>query len=78
MALPYEFGSPEFHEAVRKATHEAFLSTLKAGIPVFYLDRDGLDVMELPDGRRFEIRWKDAGASGELYEVVRELSARAA
>jgi hypothetical protein len=74
----YEFGSLEFHEAVRAAGHQAFLDTLAAGLPVFYLDRDGLNVMELPDGRRFEIRWVPGAPSGENYEVIREVSPRAA
>ncbi len=57
MAEAYDFDSPEFDEAVRAAGHKAFLETLAAGLPVFYLDSDGLNVMEQPDGRKFEIRW---------------------
>jgi hypothetical protein len=72
----YEFGSPEFDEAVRAAGHQAFLDTLASGHSVFYVDRDGLNVMELPDGRRFEIRWIPGAPSGENYEVIREVKAR--
>ena len=76
MAL--KFDSPEFDEAASAAGHKAFLDTLASGLPVFYLDDDGLNVMELPDGRRFEIRWIPGAPCGENYEVVRELKARAA
>jgi hypothetical protein len=78
MAVAYDFGSKEFDEAVRAAGHRAFLETLAAGLPVFYRDADGLNVMQCPDGRRFEIRWIPGGPSGENYEVVRELTAHAA
>jgi len=74
----YEFGSSEFHEAVRAGTRQAFEEALAAGLPVFYLDEDGRNVMEQPDGRRFEIRWIPGAPSGQNYEVLRELSKRAA
>ncbi len=70
--------SKEFDDAVRAATHQAFLDTLAAGLPVFYLDADGLDVMEQPDGRRFEIRWIPGAPAGENFEILRELKTRAA
>jgi len=63
---------------VRAACHQAFLETLAAGLPVFYRDTDGLNVMQYPDGRRFEIRWVPGAPSGENYEVIRELTAHAA
>jgi len=63
---------------VRAACHQAFLETLAAGLPVFYRDTDGLNVMQRPDGRRFEIRWVPGAPSGENYEVIRELTAHAA
>jgi hypothetical protein len=75
MAL--KFDSPEFDAAAYAAGHQAFLDTLASGLPVFYLD-DGVEVMELPDGRRFEIRWIPGAPCGENYEIVRELKARAA
>ena len=77
MPVAYDFASKEFDEAVRAAGHQAFLETLAAGLPVFYLD-DGLNVMQCPDGRRFEIRWIPGAPSGENYEVIRELTAHAA
>jgi hypothetical protein len=59
------------------AGRRAFEATLAAGLPVFYLESDGLEVMELADGRRFEIRWIPGAPSGENYEILRELKAHA-
>jgi hypothetical protein len=78
MPGPFTFGSSEFDEAVRAAGRRAFEATLAAGLPVFYLDRDGLNVMEEPDGRRFEIRWIPGAPSGSNYEILRELQPRVA
>jgi hypothetical protein len=78
MPVAYDFASKEFDEAVRATGHQAFLETLAAGLPVFYVDTEGLNVMECPDGRRFEIRWIPGAPSGENYEVTRELTAHAA
>jgi hypothetical protein len=74
----YEFASKEFDDAVGAATRRAFEETLAAGLSVFYLDNEGLDVMEQPDGRRFEIRWIPGPPSGENYAVLREVKTRAA
>lgn len=78
MGVPYKPGDAAFDDAVCAATHRAFEETLAAGLPVFYIDDDGVNVLELADGRRFEIRWISGGTSGENYEVVREIKARAA
>lgn len=74
----YDFASKEFDDAVRAAGRRAFEETLAAGLSVFYLDDEGLDVMEQPDGRRFEIRWIPGAPSGENYEILREVKQRAA
>jgi hypothetical protein len=74
----YEFASKEFDDAVRAAGRRAFDETLAAGLSVFYLDDEGLDVMEQADGRRFEIRWIPGAPSGENYEILREIKKRAA
>ena len=74
----YDFASDDFDRAVAAAGRAAFHETLAAGYPVFYLDADGLEVMELPDGRRFEICWIPGAPSGSNYEIVRELKIRAA
>jgi len=78
MPIRYEFGSKEFDDAAYAAGHQAFLETLAAGRPVFYLDEDGLNAMLLPDGRKFEIRWLPGLPAGENYEIVREVTAHAA
>jgi len=78
MPVAYDFGSTQFDDAVRAATCRAFAETLAAGLPVFYIDRNGLNVMEHADGRRFEIRWLPGAPSGENYEIIRELTAYAA
>mgnify|MGYP000904866402 CR=1 FL=1 len=72
------FGTPEFHEAAARAGRKAFEETLAAGFPVFYRDEQDRYVMEKPDGSRFEIRWIPGAPSGKNYEIVRELSVRAA
>jgi len=74
----YDLGSTQFDDAVSIATRNAFAETLAAGLPVFYIDGNGLNVMERSDGRRFEIRWLPGAPSGENYEIVRELTACAA
>jgi len=78
MGEKLDVASPQFDAAVRAACHEAFLETLAAGLPVFYLDSAGLNVMEHPEGRRFEIDWIPGAPAGENYRIVRELTAHAA
>jgi hypothetical protein len=71
----YDFGGKQFDDAVREATRNAFSETLAAGLPVFYIDGDGLNVMERADGRSFEIRWLPGAPYGENHEIIRELPA---
>jgi hypothetical protein len=78
MAVAYDFGSAQFDDAVRAAGRKAFSETLAAGLAVFYLDADGINVMERADGRKFEIRWLPGEPSGDNYEIIRELVAHAA
>jgi hypothetical protein len=78
VAIAYDFGSAEFDEAVRTAGRQAFSETLAAGLAVFYRDDAGINVMERPDGRKFEIRWLPGAPSGANYEIIRELTAHAA
>jgi len=78
MPAVYDFRSTEFDDAARAAGRKTFEETLAAGLPVFFIDADGLNVMERGDGRRFEIRWLPGAPSGENYEVIRELTAHAA
>jgi len=69
---------PGFDEEAYAAGHAAFLETLAAGLPVFYIDDTGLRVMEQPDGRRFEIRWIHGAPYPHNYEIIREVGRRAA
>ncbi len=77
VAVPYRIGDGAFEQAVSDSGRRAFEETLADGQPVFYLDA-ALNVMELPDGRRFEIRWLPDVVAGDNYEIVRELRTRAA
>jgi len=78
VAVPYRIGEEAFDQAVSDSGRRAFEETLADGQPVFYLDAAGLNVMEFPDGRRFEIRWLPDVVSGDNHEIVRELKTRAA
>ena len=61
-----EFSSEEFTAALIAAGARAVQETLKAGVPIFYWDwKRNLDVMEKPDGRKFEICFI-AGAPREI------------
>jgi hypothetical protein len=69
----------DFTAAVKVAGARAREETLKAGVPVFYRDSaSGLEVMEQPDGRRFEIRFLPGAPRERNYEVLRELGRTAA
>jgi len=74
-----DFFSPEFTAAIIAASARARLETLEAGVPVFYRDwKRNLDVMEEPDGRKFEVCFI-AGAPREAnYRVIRQLEDAAA
>jgi hypothetical protein len=78
MPAACDLGNTQFDDAVWAACHKAFAEALAAGLTVFYVDGEGLNVMERADGRRFEIRWLPGAPSGENYEILRELTARAA
>jgi len=57
----------------------ARLETLKAGVPVFYRDwKQNLDVMEQPDGRKFEVYFISGAPRESNYRVIRELDETAA
>jgi hypothetical protein len=74
-----EIMSDEFDRLVTEACNSARLETLAAGVPVFYLDREtGMDIMEQPDGRRFQIRYIPGAPRDRHFEIVREIVAPAA
>jgi len=71
--------SDEFHTAIVAAGTRARKETLDAGVPVFYRDAgSGLDLMEYPDGRKFEIRFVPDAPREHNYEVLREITRTAA
>jgi hypothetical protein len=68
----------EITAAVEAAIKKAVEETLEAGVPIFYYDWDlGIDIMQLPDGRKFEIRYNLGAPRDRHYEIVRELKAAA-
>jgi hypothetical protein len=70
----HDIFSDEFDAAVKAAIAEACAETLKAGVALFYLDHHtGLEVMEMPDGRMFEIRYLPGQPGDRNHEVLREL-----
>jgi hypothetical protein len=71
--------SQEFTQQAAAAWALGRKEALAHGVAVFYRDMEsGLEVMEQPDGRRFEIRFKPGAGRGKNYEVIRELTAHAA
>jgi hypothetical protein len=73
-----DVGSEEFFNTAKAACAKARRESLAAGLPVLYHDfeRD-IDVMEQPDGRKFQIRFVSR-QNGRAYEIVRELDRTAA
>lgn len=71
--LPYIF-SEEFNDQVQAAFVQAREETLAHGVAVFYRDdKTGIEVMERPDGRFFEIRYNPGAPRERIYDVIREL-----
>jgi hypothetical protein len=70
---------PEFAREAEAAWDRARNQALARGVPVFYRnDRTGLEIMEQPDGRRFEIRFIPGAPRGRNFETIRELARNAA
>jgi len=66
--------SDEF-AAQTAAGESARLDALARGVPVFYRDPETkLEIMEHPDGRRFEIRYNPNAPGEQNYEVIREIA----
>jgi len=78
MSVAYDFNSTEFDDAVHAAGQKAFAEMLAAGLSIFYVDGEGLNVMERADGRRFEIHLLPGAPSGKNYQIIRELTAHVA
>jgi hypothetical protein len=70
--------SDEFVELAAEATRQARQESLDAGFPVFGTDEEGRMILEQPDGKRFEIRFRPNEYGSSNYDILRELSANAA
>ena len=68
--------SKEFDDAVKAAVNAACEENLRAGIPLFYRE-GGLDIKEMPNGRKLEIRFIPQAPGECNYEVVREVRSAA-
>ena len=66
-----------FDEEFTRQAEQARDEALANGIPVFYRE-NGIQIMERPDGRRFEIRFISGAPRDSNYEIIRELSVSAA
>ena len=65
--------------AFKAAAAQARADALAAGVPVFYRDSaTGLEVVEQPSGRKFEIRYIPGAPRDRNYEILRELGRSAA
>jgi hypothetical protein len=72
------FSREEVTAAVEAAIKKAVEETLAAGVPIFYYDWDlGIDIMMLPDGRKFEIRYIPGVPGDRNHEIIREIKAAA-
>jgi hypothetical protein len=68
------FFQKSFSAAIVSAGARARLETLRAGVPVFYRDwKQNIDVMEQPDGRKFEVCFIAGAPRESNYRVIREL-----
>ena len=68
----------EYVVDVKAAVKLALQEALRAGVPLFYRDASGINMMEQPDGRKFEIRYIPGAPADRNYEILRELSLVAA
>jgi len=65
--------------AFKAAVAQARKDALAAGVPIFYRDSaTGLEVMEQPGGRKFELRSVAGAPRDRNYEVLREIGRSAA
>jgi len=73
------FDVESLSRAVAEASNRARLGNLAAGVPVFYLDEDDrTHIMEMPDGRKFEIRYIPGAPGDRNDEVLGQLGRSAA
>jgi hypothetical protein len=76
--VPLNLLSEEFAQAASAAWNRARQDALENGQPVFFQNEDGRYVLEQPNGKRFEIRFRPGAPRDANFEIVRELPATAA
>jgi hypothetical protein len=59
----------ELAAIIEGASSDAILELKQAGLPLFLFE-DGIDIVEQPDGRRFQIKYLQETRG---YTIVREL-----
>jgi hypothetical protein len=66
--------TPEFTREAEAAWERVRNQALARGVPVFCRnDRTGIEIMEQPHGRRFEIRFIPGAPRARNFEIIREL-----
>lgn len=69
------FLGDDFIASVISAGACARIETLLAGVPVFYRDvKRNIELMERPNGKKFEIRYIPGAPGNRNYEIIRELA----
>lgn len=71
--MELDFSSPEFAERLKEVGRKARRDALAEGHYVVYRDQCGCYVQELPDGRKFEIRFHPGAPAEQHIERVREM-----
>ncbi|HCC58775.1 MAG TPA: hypothetical protein DEQ47_16265 [Solibacterales bacterium] len=75
IAVPVGILSEDFAQAAAAAGLRARQESLAAGHPVVYADNLDRYVKEMPDGKRFEVRFEPGKPRESHLHIVRELPA---
>jgi hypothetical protein len=72
--MAMNFSSPEFDAMLEEVGRKARSEALAEGHPVVYADECGCFVQELPDGRKYEIRFHPGAPPESHIERMREIT----